>query len=80
MDEIVFKRLRDGQLDACGLTMTEVTKIREVFAKTLRSMLHSRIKYPKEKTEEPISDLSSKGKVVPIEEIEKVRREYQQGE
>ena len=80
VDEIVFKRLRDGQLDACGLTMSEMTKIREVFSKTLRSMLHSRIKYPKEKTEDPISDLSSKGKVLMVEEIERVRRQRQQGE
>lgn len=80
VDEIVFKRLRDGQLDACGLTMSEVTRIREVFSKTLRSMLHSRIKYPKKKTEDPFSDLSSKGKVVRVEEIERIRRQRQQGE
>ncbi|MEJ6645158.1 MAG: HDIG domain-containing protein [Akkermansiaceae bacterium] len=80
VDEIVFKRLRDGQLDACGLTMSEVTRIREVFSKTLRSMLHSRIKYPKEKSEDPHSDLSSRGKVVTVEEIERIRRQRQQGE
>jgi len=80
VDEIVFKRLRDGQLDACGLTMSEVTRIREVFSKTLRSMLHSRIKYPKEKSEDPASDLSSKGKVVRMEEIERARRQRRLGE
>lgn len=80
VDEIVYKRVRDGQLDACGLTMTELTKIREVFSKTLRSMLHSRIQYPKDGSEDPPSDLSSFSKVVPVEEIERVRRQRQTGE
>ncbi|MGD1978974.1 MAG: HDIG domain-containing protein [Akkermansiaceae bacterium] len=81
VDEIVFKRVRDGQLDACGLTMSELTTIRKIFASTLRSMLHARIEYPKEQVEEALSDLSSRGgKVVSVEEIERVRRRRQQGE
>lgn len=81
VDEIVYKRVRDGQLDACGLTMAELTKVREVFAGTLRSMLHARIEYPKEQVEDAPSDLSGKGsKVVSVEEIEQVRRRLQQGE
>lgn len=81
VDEIVYKRVRDGQLDACGLTMRELTKIRKVFSSTLRSMLHARIEYPKEQVEDAPSDLSSKGgKVVSVEEIERVRRRRQQGE
>jgi putative nucleotidyltransferase with HDIG domain len=78
VDDIVFKRIRDGQLDACGLTMSELTKVREVFSSTLRSMLHNRIEYPKEQTEDAPSDLSSLGgKVVSVEEIERVRRRQQ---
>ena len=81
IDEIVYKRVRDGQLDACGLTMTELTKVREVFSATLRSMLHARIEYPKEQFEDAPSDLSGKrSKVVSVEEIERVRRRLQQGE
>lgn len=81
VDEIIFKRVRDGQLDACGLTMSELTKVREVFSSTLRSMLHARIKYPKEQVEDTPSDLSSSvGKVVSVEEIERVRQRRQQGE
>lgn len=80
VDEIVFKRVRDGQLDACGLTMSELTKIRKVFSSTLRSMLHARIEYPKDQVEDEPSDLSSGvGKVVSVEEIERVRRLRQQG-
>ena len=80
MDEIVFKRVRDGQLDACGLTLNELKTIRKVFAATLRSMLHARIEYPKDQVEDAPSDLLSKGgKVVSVEEIERVRRRRQQG-
>lgn len=81
VDQIVYKRVRDGQLDACGLTMSELTKIRKVFSSTLRSMLHARIEYPKEQIEDAPSDLSGKGgKVVSVEEIERVRRRRQQVE
>lgn len=69
VDEIVFKRVRDGQLDACGLTMSELTTIRAVFASTLRSMLHARIEYPKEQVEDAPSNLSRKtGRGVDVEE------------
>ena len=81
VDEIVFKRVRDGQLDASGLTMSELTTVRKVFASTLRSMLHARIEYPKDRVEDAPSDLTAKAeKVVSVEEIEKVRRRRQQGE
>ena len=46
VDEIVFTRIRDGQLDYCGLTVSDLRKVRKSFATTLRSMLHSRIEYP----------------------------------
>lgn len=49
VDELVMKRVSEGQLDHCHLTLHELMKIRESFATTLRSMLHSRIDYPKEK-------------------------------
>jgi putative nucleotidyltransferase with HDIG domain len=80
VDEIVFNRIKDGQLDDCGLTMSELKKIREVFSKTLRSVLHSRIEYPKGRSEDAPSDLSTLSKVVPAEEIERVRRQRQKGE
>ncbi|HBF17070.1 MAG TPA: hypothetical protein DDW37_05510 [Verrucomicrobiales bacterium] len=76
VDEIVFKRVRDGQLDATGLTMTDLTMIRKVFSSTLRSMLHARIEYPKEQIEDAPSDLSRKiGKLASAEEVEKERRQ-----
>jgi hypothetical protein len=75
VDEIVFKRVKDGQLDACGLTMSELTTVRTVFSKTLRSMLHARIEYPKDQVEDPPSGLGTKGGkvVVSVDALEKAR-------
>ncbi len=48
VDDIVNKRIAEGQMDDCGLTLRDIKKVRKSFAKTLRSVLHSRIAYPKE--------------------------------
>ena len=47
VDEIVDKKMRDGQLDECALTFREVTQIRKSLARCLIATFHSRIKYPK---------------------------------
>jgi putative nucleotidyltransferase with HDIG domain len=47
VEEIVSLRVKDGQLDDCDLTMRELAQIKESFTKTLISMLHTRIAYPK---------------------------------
>jgi cyclic-di-AMP phosphodiesterase PgpH len=47
VDDIVRARLTDGQLDDCTLTLRELSKVRDSFANTLRSMMHSRISYTK---------------------------------
>ncbi len=47
VDDIVRRRLADGQLDDCSLTLRELSKVRDSFANTLRSMMHSRISYTK---------------------------------
>ncbi|MGD9420619.1 MAG: HD family phosphohydrolase [Verrucomicrobiota bacterium JB025] len=48
IEDIFRSRLQDGQLDDCPLTVKELAIIKDSFAVTLRSMLHSRIDYPKE--------------------------------
>ncbi len=75
VDEIVFKRIRDGQLDNCGLTLNELNTIRGVFSKTLRSMLHARIEYPKETVEEGTGAITvtPKEKTVRGGEVEKTK-------
>ncbi len=44
--DIMDERLRDGQLDACDLTMAELKKLQRAFVFTLTNMLHGRISYP----------------------------------
>jgi putative nucleotidyltransferase with HDIG domain len=48
VEDIVRQKIQDGQLDDCPLTLRELAIMRESFANTLRSMLHSRIDYPKD--------------------------------
>jgi putative nucleotidyltransferase with HDIG domain len=44
--EIIQKRMLDGQLDECNLTMRDLNRIEESFARTLTNMYHARIRYP----------------------------------
>ena len=90
VDEIVFNRVRDGQLDYCGLSVSDLRKVRKSFSTTLRSMLHSRIEYPqagksgegeekeeKKATAEGVGQAESEGgagNVVSVEEVERARR------
>lgn len=48
VEDLVRARIQDGQLDDCPLTLQELAIVKESFAATLRSMLHSRIDYPKD--------------------------------
>ena len=47
IDNIFRDRLNDGQLDNAALTLADLAKIKRSFAATLRSMMHTRIEYPK---------------------------------
>lgn len=44
--DVIAKRLVDGQLDECPLTLDDLKKVRESFARVLIGMYHSRIRYP----------------------------------
>jgi putative nucleotidyltransferase with HDIG domain len=48
--EIIEKRLRDGQFDECGLTLSEISEIRESLIKSLIGIYHGRVKYPEQRT------------------------------
>ena len=48
IEDLVRAKIEDGQLDECPLTVQEIATIKRSFANTLRSMLHSRIDYPKD--------------------------------
>ncbi|MDX1679842.1 MAG: HDIG domain-containing protein [Akkermansiaceae bacterium] len=72
VDELVRAKLEDGQLDNCPLTLKDLSKIRKSFASTLRSMMHTRIDYPKDDDGGPASkrptsrgsDLSDDNRVI----------------
>ncbi len=72
VDDIVRARINDGQLDDCPLTLREVAIVKDSFSNTLRSMLHSRIDYPKDDASPTrrISsidrDATSGGRVIPM--------------
>lgn len=51
VDDIVQARMADGQLDECDLTIAELARVKASFVKTLLSMMHSRVKYTRGKTE-----------------------------
>jgi putative nucleotidyltransferase with HDIG domain len=50
--DIVQKRLVDGQLKECDLTMRELEIVAENFKYTLQSMMHTRVAYPGERPTE----------------------------
>jgi len=38
--------MRDGQLDECGLTLRDLTNIKDIFIDMLQAVFHPRINYP----------------------------------
>jgi len=50
---MVNRRLMDGQLDECGLTLKEVHQIELSLVKSLSSMYHTRTSYPAPANQEP---------------------------
>ncbi|HUS57791.1 MAG TPA: HDIG domain-containing protein [Planctomycetota bacterium] len=46
VDDIINRKLMDGQLDECELTLTEVHKVQQTLVRSLTSVFHGRIKYP----------------------------------
>lgn len=53
VDDIMEKRLMDGQLKECDLTMRELEEVAESFKHTLHSMMHARVAYPSDRKETP---------------------------
>jgi membrane-associated HD superfamily phosphohydrolase len=63
--DIIEKRLTDGQLKECDLTMRELEEVAESFKRTLQSMMHSRIAYPTERTEKRDTPMPSSSRSTP---------------
>ena len=74
VEDIVRSKIYDGQLDDCPLTLAELAIVKDSFCSTLRSMMHSRIDYPKDdhksaggtSTEEESKDDSASERIIPI--------------
>lgn len=52
IDDIIRKRLIDGQLGECDLTMRDLESVAESFKNTLHGMMHSRVAYPSDQKTE----------------------------
>lgn len=50
VEDMIDKRLRDGQFDECGLSLQEIAEIRECLIKSLIGIYHGRVKYPEQRT------------------------------
>ncbi len=48
VDELVLKRIRDHQLDRADLTFAELAIAKKTIIRTLGTMLHGRVQYPKD--------------------------------
>jgi putative nucleotidyltransferase with HDIG domain len=46
VNRVIDRRVDDGQLSECGLTLRDVEIIRETFSSALKGTFHPRIKYP----------------------------------
>ncbi len=51
IDDTINDILRDGQLDECPLTISDIARLKEVFVRTLLQSQHKRILYPGGKAE-----------------------------
>jgi hypothetical protein len=67
--DLIQKRILDGQLKECDVSLRELEEIGESFRHTLQSMMHSRVSYPGEKHdrhETPTPARSGSGLVPPV--------------
>ncbi len=53
---ITKKKLNDGQLDECSITLQQLHIVEESMVKSLNAMYHGRVKYPEQQTEKPPSE------------------------
>lgn len=46
VDSIAQKKVADGQFDECGLTFSQLHRVRQSLVKSLTAIYHARVKYP----------------------------------
>ncbi|MFO1490011.1 MAG: HDIG domain-containing protein [Kiritimatiellia bacterium] len=60
VNELVEEKVRDGQLDDCGITLAQLAAVRRSFIFSLNNMLHPRIAYPRENRPDQPADTVSR--------------------
>jgi putative nucleotidyltransferase with HDIG domain len=56
VQRIIDERVRDGQLDDCGLTLQDLARVREAFIPVLTAIFHVRAPYPEAPRRAPRED------------------------
>jgi len=74
VEELIQSKIEDGQLDDCPLSMQEISILKRSFCDTLRSMLHSRIVYPKEGDGTRTTKTPGNGRRTPVPGTDESRR------
>ena len=75
VNDVVMARVMDGQLDDSQLTMGDIKALIKSFASTLRSMMHTRIDYPKDESKPKSEDI---GRVRKASSADKQKRSGEQ--
>jgi putative nucleotidyltransferase with HDIG domain len=75
VQRIVFNKLRQGQLDESGLTMTDMRVVTAQLVETLCNIHHSRIRYPWQDKKGTESDLPAPGAATEADMEKEVARE-----
>jgi membrane-associated HD superfamily phosphohydrolase len=57
---IIHRRMEEGELDDCGLTMRDLARIREAFIPILVGIHHQRVAYPGQKEHEEQKEKESR--------------------
>jgi len=68
--DMALKRLNDGQLSECNLTMQEMETVIASFVRTLTGIYHSRIRYPDQKADSEL-ERSARGAPEPPRVVER---------
>jgi hypothetical protein len=72
--EVVVKRLNDGQLDDCEMTLREAHAIEASFIKSLCAIHHARVSYPKKKARDAKAANGRNGRNRPAEPTEQAEQ------
>ena len=56
VQHIITRRVQQGQLNECALSLADLEKVRKTFVNTLKGFYHTRLKYPTEALPQTTSD------------------------